>query len=360
MESSMTRTAKSGRTARIAVIQLAVELGEVERNLRHIEDIVGQAAREHHPDIILLPESMTTPNVYAPEMRSVARPVDGEPYQLLRRLAREYGCMVGGGFIAVRGGDTKGTYVLAEPNGATSLHDKDEPSDWENNYYIGGTDDGICPTSLGDVGLANGYEWMRSRTARRLRGNIRLMLGGSCFPSFPSWRLTRGWFVSRENFYVAQGCREMASRMARAVGTAAAVASHVGEVTFRTPLMPFLSWPTAMPGESLIVERDGRILQRLGFEDGEGYVAADVRVADAEPLDPVGPGFWLGPLPVAQHAAWHALNAHGRIAYRLNKRAGRFPWQAWPAGDLPAHQPATEASEPAAAETNGVLAPTST
>src|SRR3979411_967422 len=91
------------RTVRIAVIQLAVQLGEVERHLRHVEELVGQAARAHHPAIILLPESMTTPNVFSKVMRQVARPVDGEPYQLLRRLAREYGCFVGGGYLAVRG-----------------------------------------------------------------------------------------------------------------------------------------------------------------------------------------------------------------------------------------------------------------
>src|SRR5713226_1458058 len=127
----MTVTSARERTVRIAVIQLAVQLGEVERNLRHVEDLVGQAAREHHPDVILLPESMTTPNVFSPVMRQVARPVDGEPYQLLRRLAREYGCFVGGGYLAVRSGDAYGTYVLAEPDGATHLHDKDQPSDWE-------------------------------------------------------------------------------------------------------------------------------------------------------------------------------------------------------------------------------------
>ena len=84
------------RTCRIAVIQLTVAIGEVDRNLRHVEDLVRQCAREHDPDLILLPESMTTQSVFHPAMRDVARPVDGEPYELLRRLAREFGCIVGG------------------------------------------------------------------------------------------------------------------------------------------------------------------------------------------------------------------------------------------------------------------------
>ena len=57
---------------------------------------------------------------------------------MLRRAAREHDCLVGGGFIAVRGADTRGTYALVEPDGAAHLHDKDQPSFWENNYYSAG------------------------------------------------------------------------------------------------------------------------------------------------------------------------------------------------------------------------------
>ena len=64
---------------RVVAVQLAVRLGEVERNLRHIEDVVGLAAREHEPDMIFLPEVATTPNIAHRAMRGCVRPVDGEP-----------------------------------------------------------------------------------------------------------------------------------------------------------------------------------------------------------------------------------------------------------------------------------------
>ena len=68
--------ARAGRTARMKVvaIQPDVAIGEVERNLVHLEDLIGQAAREHAPEAIFLPESMTTTNVYDRRMRHVARP----------------------------------------------------------------------------------------------------------------------------------------------------------------------------------------------------------------------------------------------------------------------------------------------
>ena len=67
------------RTRRVVAVQLAVRLGEVERNLDHIADVVGQAAREHHPDMIFLPEVSTTPNLAHRAMRGCVRPFDGGP-----------------------------------------------------------------------------------------------------------------------------------------------------------------------------------------------------------------------------------------------------------------------------------------
>jgi predicted amidohydrolase len=167
------------RTLRIAVIQAHLAVGAVDLNLKHCEDLVRSAHAEHRPDVILLPEAMTSPNMFAPAMRSVPRPIDGTPYQLLVGLARELGCTIGGGFLSIRGHHARHTYVLAEPTGTTYLHDKDEPSLWETNFYTGGTDDGLHTTSLGNVGVAMGMEWGRSRTARRLRGKVGPRLTGS-------------------------------------------------------------------------------------------------------------------------------------------------------------------------------------
>ena len=35
------------------------------------------------------------------------------------------------------------------------------------------------------------------------------------------------------------------------------------------------------------------------------------------------------------HAAWHGMNAHGALKYRLRHARKGFEWQRWPAGDLP-------------------------
>lgn len=326
---------------RVVAVQPALRIGDVDGNLRRVADLVRSAAREHSPDAIFLPEAITSPNAYDRRMRSVARPLLGAPLQTLRTLAREYGCLVGGGFIAVRGKDTRGTYALCEPDGGIHLHDKDQPSFWENNYYAGGSDDGLMETSIGPIGCANGFEWGRVRTAKRLVGRARLLAGGMHFPSFPTWALTRPWFIARDEATLEQYCRETPPRMARMLGVPAVHPSHVGPFTMETPLVPGLAWPSRMLGETSICDADGVVLERLGYEDGEGYVAAEVTLAEPAPRDPIPDLFWNAPLPISVHLVWYAGNAHGVVKYRGMKALGKHSWA--PAPDLDAFTPGDRA-----------------
>ena len=148
---------------RIAVVQPHLAVGAVEMNLRLCASLVREASVMHSPDVILLPEAMTSPNMFHRSIRRVPQPVDGAPYQMIVRLAKELHCTVGGGFLSVRGQHARHTYVLAEPDGTTHLHDKDEPSMWETNFYTAGKDQGLTSTGFGNVGLAMGFEWGRSR-----------------------------------------------------------------------------------------------------------------------------------------------------------------------------------------------------
>ncbi|UTI62790.1 carbon-nitrogen hydrolase family protein [Paraconexibacter antarcticus] len=329
---------------KIAVVQPALALAEVDRNLARVEDLVRDAHREHAPEIIIVPEGCSSPNVYSRLLLNGPRPVDGAPFQLITRLARELGCIVGGGFLAVRGRHSYGTYVLAEPDGAVHLHDKDIPTAWEQNYYKGGDDDGVVESStLGvKVGLMSGWEWARNRTSARVRdGGAQLVLGGMCWPSFPTnWPGPLRTLCRHEHEQWVRQAMELPGLVARRTGVAVAHAAHVGPITGETPLAPGLSWPTVMVGGSQITERDGTILASLSLEDGEGHVAADVQVAPATPLDATEDRLWIQDFSLLTNAAWYGMNAHGNLRYRLRHARKGFGWQAWPSGDLPDEIPA--------------------
>jgi hypothetical protein len=201
------------QTRRVVAVQLAVRPGEVERNLRHIADVVGQAVREHQPDMLFLPEVSCAPNLAHSMMGGCVRPVDGGPLAAYRDLACEHGCLIGGGALTIRGRDARNTYNLCEPDGSVHLHDKDQPSMWENVTYAAGEDEGVCVTADGPIGVPSGFEWIRTRTAARMRGRVRLVAGGMCFPSFPTWRVTRPYFWEREHGLMLDLARESPGRL---------------------------------------------------------------------------------------------------------------------------------------------------
>ena len=343
---------------RIAVVQPALELGQVEQNLARVEDLIRDAHREHDPEVIVVPEGFTTPNVYAKVLRGTARPVDGQPLQMLTHLARELDCVLAGGFVAVRGGDTYGTFVLAEPDGAVHLHDKDIPTAWEQHYYVGGDDPGVVAVRDArlrrrpDVGLGVGSISHGRAGARRGR------------------EARAGWHVLAVDAAQLAGAaalvgtsraRDLASPGARAArpgrapdGVPVAHASHVGPGAGRNSAGP--RHPLARPqmlGESQICDRDGTVLARLTLEDGEGHVAADVALEAPAPLDAIQDRFWIPKMTLTTHVAWHAMNTHGALSYRVRHARRGFDWQDWPAGDLPDDiLPASAGEAPAATTTD--------
>jgi len=158
-----------------------------------------------------------------------------------------------------------------------------------------------------------------------------------CWPSMPTnWPGPLRLLTEREHGIWRDQARALPGQVARLTGVPVAHASHVGPVVGETPLAPGLRWPTVMIGETQICDRDGAILARLSLEDGEGHVAADVDIsAPPVPSDPIEERFWIPSMSPITKAAWHGMNLHGAVSYKLRKARGRFPWQAWPAVDLP-------------------------
>jgi hypothetical protein len=90
-----------------------------------------------------------------------------------------------------------------------------------------------------------------------------------------------------------------------------------------------------MLGETTICNADGLILQRMSYADGEGYVCAEVDMAEPQPRDPIPDLFWNAPFPISVHLVWYAGNAHGVAKYRAMKALRRHSWE--PGTDLPAY-----------------------
>lgn len=325
---------------RVAAIQPRLEVGRVEENLARVEDLVRDAHRVQAPDLIVLPEGFSSPNVYDPRIRAVPRSIDGAPLTLLRQLAAELDCVIAGGALTVRGDDAFGTYMAVEPDGRAHLHDKDIPSGTEQYYNRGGDDDGITEIASWRgrrIGLVSGLEWGRARTARRLRaGRVDVVIGGQCWPWMPTnWKGPIGRWM-RDEFQRSIGvCAGLGEVMASHVGAPAVMASHVGPVEMRTPYLPRIPWRTAMVGQTQICDQDGNLLARLGMEDGEGHISAVIELSSLREVIPAPDTYWMIEMGRPIEVVFHAFNAVGAASYKARKAFTGFPWQNAPDVDLP-------------------------
>lgn len=296
------------RTIRVAAIQMKAEIGSVDANLASAERLV-RGAFEKGAEMVILPEFFTSAMAYNPKMLEAVCPIDGKPMQLLKNLAKEYKGIVGGSFIALRDENAYNTFVLAFPDGNIFIHDKDYPSYEENRYYIGGQDDGILDTPVGSIGVALCMEFVRSATANRMLGKVDIVVGGSCWwtdnPYNPADSIS--WSILKET----------PLRFARMLGVPIVHASHIGTVDNYSDSDLSSPRKRVYLGETQIVDRKGKILSRMSYEDGEGVILADVALGEIKVSHEAIPDrFWFPGFPQGWINAWERDLIEGHKYYQ--------------------------------------------
>ena len=81
----------------VAAVQMHALLGDVGANLKTAARLVEQAAKQG-AETVVLPEFFTSGLGYHPVMMHAHRPLNGEPMQLLKRLSKTHGIVLGGSF----------------------------------------------------------------------------------------------------------------------------------------------------------------------------------------------------------------------------------------------------------------------
>lgn len=298
---------------RVAAIQMKAVLGAVDENCQSAERLViraiGQGAR-----MVVLPEFFTSGMAYHPSLLDAVRPADGEPHELLCRLAKENQVVVGGSFIASRGAGVFNTFVLAFPDGSTFRHDKDLPSMWENCYYEPGTDDGVLETPVGAVGVAMCWELIRTQTVARLRGRIDLAIGGSCWWDVPYGEETPQLKESSElNIALYE---KTPKTFARLLGVPFIHAAHTGSFEGLTPGNETRPYKSRTLGQAQIIDGHGTVLATATQDLAEDIVIADVTLGRVDAnLENLPDTFWLHKMPEAMLAAWDQQNKWGHQYY---------------------------------------------
>lgn len=297
----------------MAAIQMKAEFTNVKANLEMTKRLASEAFQEG-AELVIIPEFFTSAMGFHPKMLDVIRPLKGEPWQLLNQLAKKYNGVIGGSFIAFREHDFYNTFVLAFPDGTNYYHDKDQPTMWENCYYIGGTDDGVLETKLGNIGVALCWEFVRTRTVKRLLNRVDIVAGGSCWWTLPERDIPGYRPELRET--VLEMMEKTPSKFARMLGVPVVHAAHAGEFEAETPLMPDIPYKSYYLGETQIIDGNGKILARLRHEDGEGIIIEDIDFSKKwKPSESIPDRFWIPDMPQELKQAWNIFNKHGEKYY---------------------------------------------
>ena len=293
---------------KVAAIQMKAEFTNVKANLEIAKRLASEAFQEG-AELVIIPEFFTSAMGFHPKMLDVVRPLKGEPWQLLNQLAKKYNGVIGGSFIALREQESYNTFVLAFPDGTNYYHDKDQPTMWENCYYLGGTDNGILETELGNIGVALCWEFVRTRTARRLLDHVDIVVGGSCWWTLPEREISG--YRSDLRKTVLEMMEETPGKFAQMVGIPVVHAAHAGDFEGETPLMPDIPYKSYYLGETQIVDGSGKILARLSREDGEGVILANIDLKKKwEPSESIPDRFWIPDMPQELNQAWNIFNNH--------------------------------------------------
>lgn len=281
---------KPSKRLQVAAIQMVPKLGDAHSNMNQAEHLVRKAMQQG-AEWIILPEMFTSAAAFHPDMLKAIQPLDGAPLKLLKKLSREGNAVIGGSFLALREQQVFNTFVLVFPDGTVVQHDKDFPTYWENCYYKGGKDDGVLSTPIGPVGSVLCWEFIRSKTAKRLLNKVNLVVGGSCWwtlpddadPDSPRWDA---------NLSMLQ---QAAPRMAKMLGVPVIHGSHAGNFEgFFSPELPDVPYNSAFLGEAMIVDAHGKVLARRAQKSGEGVVTAQVEVINKPvPSESIPERFWI-------------------------------------------------------------------
>jgi predicted amidohydrolase len=320
-----------GSTIRVAAVQMKAELGEVDINLEKAEKLVRDAFGKK-AQWVILPEFFTSAMAVHPKMLNAARPLEGKPTQRLRSLAKEFNGVVGGSFLAIRDGHIYNTFVLAYPDGSTFYHNKDYPTFLENNYYLGGYDDGLLPTPGVRTGAALCWEFVRSATAKRLLDKVDIVIGGACWWAPSDDINTEAIKTERANNLAL--IKETPVKFARMLGVPIVFAQHAGNYVGSWSPDDTKFYNSHFIGETMIVDGHGKILAKMSREDGEGVIVADITLGKiADKTDPIPQRFWipdLSDINGGTKEGWEQTMVPGRkyydsVTYPNIKRQPKVP-----------------------------------
>lgn len=305
---------------KVAAIQLATKIGDSKANIASCEPLALRAVQEG-AKWIALPEFFTTGVSWNPRIVNAIQNADGEAVNFLQDFSARHQVVLGGSFLCrLSDGSVRNRYLCFASGTLVGKHDKDLPTMWENYFYEGGeaSDIGVLGTHDGiRIGAAVCWEFMRTMTARRLRNQVDVIMGGSCWWSIPTnfpKFLQRLWEPSNKHSSLA-----CVQDNARLIGLPVIHAAHCGQIECPMPGLP-IKYQGYFEGNAAIIDAGGHVLAHRSAEQGEGIVCAEILPGTQETTEQIPDRFWLRDRGILPAFAWHHQRWLGKRWYKQNVR----------------------------------------
>jgi predicted amidohydrolase len=311
------------KQTKVAAIQLATKVGDSTANIASCQRLSLLAVHEG-ARWIALPEFFTTGVSWNPRIVAAIQTTDGAAASFLRDFSAKHQVVLGGSFLCrLSDGSVRNRYLCYANGTLVGKHDKDLPTMWENYFYEGSDpiDSGMLGTYDNTrIGAAVCWEFMRTMTARRLRNQVDVIMGGSCWWSiptnYPGW-LQRLW--EPENSRNALAAIQDSARL---IGAPVIHAAHCGEIECPMPGLP-IKYRGFFEGNAAIVDASGQVLAHRSAAQGEGIVCADISLGAQAAIGKIPNRYWLRSRGFLPTFAWHHQRWLGRRWYARNIREAK-------------------------------------
>ena len=296
------------RTRRVAAVQMASDLGAVQKNLERATSFMEDAARQG-AELVLLPELMPGGYTLTQRIWDTAEPFDGTTTRWLGAVCSRLGIYAGTTFLEAEGEDFFNTFVLAEPSGKICGRVRKNPAaSFEAYFFRGGSTPHWFDTPLGRIGVGICFEnALYERYCEIHSADIDLYLRPFSGASFEAKFPVRQRDVDMLNAALRDGTAETA----RLMGIPVVMANKVGRLVTEVP-GGFPAQDLEFPGFSAIADSDGRLLGQLGTGQ-EGVIAGMVT------LDPALKCMTRVP---PTHGRWNAAMPWWAFVWTLTQRLG--------------------------------------
>ena len=138
---------------KLALIQMQVEGGEKERNIRHAVELITEAA-SNGAEVVLLPECMDLGWTHPSSQTEAEKIPEGVPCKALRQAAKQNAVYVCSGLTEKSGDRVYNSAVIIDPQGQVLCrYRKTNELDVGRTYYATGETPVVTETKFGIIGL---------------------------------------------------------------------------------------------------------------------------------------------------------------------------------------------------------------